>query len=221
VAVHLRVQVPHDTTVVVRQAAGSVLAARFRGTVEVETEGGSVRVEQSFGSIAVRTRSAEVEIASFQGTSLRVETTDGAVRVTDSVPSEVSVRTTSGAVEAARVQAGALAVATGEGDISLDAVEASSFDLQSQSGEIEFGTRMKGLKRGAVRTASGDVSMNVGGVTPFAVRATVPKGSLAADRLPGLERVGEDGPAILYRRGSAGAEIEIATDTGEVSFRPL
>ena len=221
VAVHFRVQVPHDTTVLVRQAAGSVLGARFRGKVDVDTEGGTVRLEQTFGSIAVRTRGAEVEIASFQGESLSVEAKDGIVRVTDSVPAALSVRTAAGTVEAARVQAGTLSVSTGEGDIELDAVEAASFDLQSESGEIRFGTRMKGLRRGAVRTASGDVSMHVGGVTPFAVRATVPKGAMETDRVPGLQRIGEEGSVVLYRRGSAGAEIEIATETGEVTFRPM
>jgi hypothetical protein len=220
-AVHFRVRVPHDSTVRIQQAAGTVLVARFRGRAEVEILGGSVRLEQTFGSIAVKSEKADVEIASFQGEALSVVSTEGAIRVNDSVPRGVQLQTVKGSVQASRVEAGNLQVETHEGDIELDAVEAQSFQVRSGSGEIRFGTRMKGLHRGAVRTASGDVSMLVGGVTPFALRTTAPEGSVATDRLPGLERVGTDGGAILYRRGRPGAEIEIATDSGEVTFRRL
>lgn len=221
VAVHFRVTVPHDGAITVRHAAGSVVAARFRGSLTVETHGGSVRLEQLFGIASVRTVSAGVEVASFQGESLAIESSDGAIRVTDSVPRSVDLRSASGPVEALRVQAGALAVATVDGEISLEEVDAASLDVRSESGAISLGTRMKGLRRGTVRTASGDVEVLVGGVTPFAVRATAPEGAVATDRLPELQRIGQEGSTLLLARGRNGAEIEVATETGTIRFDPF
>jgi hypothetical protein len=221
VAVHLRVVVPHDSAVTVRQAAGSVLAARFRGHLKVETRGGSVRLAQMFGSADVRTESADVEVASFQGESLKVETTDGEVRVIDALPRRVELRSASGPVEALRLQTAALSVATVDGEIALEEVDAASLDLRSETGAISLGTRMKGLRRGTVRTASGDVEVLVSGVTPFAVRATAPEGAVETDRLPELERIGREGLTLLLARGRNGAELEIATETGTIRFDPF
>jgi DUF4097 and DUF4098 domain-containing protein YvlB len=221
IAVHLRIVVPHDGAVTIRQAAGSVLAARFRGDLTVETRGGSVRIEQLFGSAEVRTASASVEVASFQGESLTVESTDGEVRVIDALPRSVDLRNASGPVEARRVQAASLSVSTVDGEIALEEVDAASLDLRSESGAISLGTRMKGFRRGTVRTASGDVEVLVGGVTPFAVRATAPEGAVETDRLPELERIGREGTTLLLARGRNGAEIEIATETGTIRFDPF
>lgn len=221
VAVHLRVVVPHDSAVTVRQAAGSVLAARFRGHLTVETQGGSVRVEQMFGNAAIRTESAGVEVASFQGESLTVESSDGEVRVIDALPRSVELRSASGPVEALRLQTAALSVTTVDGEIALEEVDAASLDIRSESGAISLGTRMKGLRRGTVRTASGDVEVLVGGVTPFAVRATAPEGAVETDRLPELVQIGREGSTLLLARGRNGAEIEVATETGTIRFDPF
>ncbi len=221
VAVHFRVVVPHDTAVTVRQPAGSVVAARFRGRLTVETQGGSVRLEQTFGSASIRTTSADVEVASFQGESLTVESEDGALRVIDALPRKVELRSRSGPVEALRLRTSALSVATIGGEIALAEVDAASLDVRSESGSISLGTRMRGLRSGTVRTASGDVEVLVGGVTPFAVRATAPDGAVATDGIPELERIGQDGSTLLLARGRNGAEIEVATETGSIRFGPF
>lgn len=219
-AVHVRATVPHDASVRLRLGFGSVDAARYRGSLRTEIRGGALAAAQLFGSIAVRGGSASVEIASFQGDSVEVETGDGRVFLSDVRPSRTTIRTVGGEVRANRLQTGDLVVVTAGGEVVFEETEANRFDVRTETGTVRFATRLKGLREGAVRTGSGDIELRVGGTVPFGLTAEAPAGSVTAKRVPELRPV-EGGASPRYRRGEAGAEILVATESGGVSITPL
>ncbi len=220
VAVHVRATVPHDASIRLSLGVGSVDAARFRGSLHADVRGGGFAAAQLFGSIAVRGGTASVEIASFQGDSVEVETGDGRVALSDVRPSRTTIRTVGGEVRANRLQTGDLEVVTAGGEVVIEETEARRFDVRTETGTVRFATRLKGLREGTVRTGSGNIDLRVGGTVPFGLTAEAPAGSVSAKRVPELRQV-DDGGSPRFRRGEAGAEILVATESGGVSITPL
>lgn len=111
----LRITLPGQGKVTVRNLVGDVRGGDLSGTLTVDTGSGDVELGSFSGTLVVDTGSGDVEIRRVKGETL-VDTGSGSIRVSELVGNG-TFDTGSGDIAIERVAAGRLSLDTGSGDI--------------------------------------------------------------------------------------------------------
>lgn len=234
VHVDVRIRVPADARLTVRNPLGSLVATgvqgdlRFksgsasqtlrdtRGEATLDTDSGDVRIERHDGSIAADTGSGGIEIS---GCKCRIsaDTGSGGVRVRASEGS-LDADTGSGAVVIAGFQ-GSLKLDTGSGDVRVAGLSgATDIDAETGSGDLRIQGDLSPLRHLRAETGSGDVDL----VTPVlpAMELVIDTGSggIRVDAPTTSSRTDEDGRRIVTF-GAGGGRGTVDTGSGSVTIR--
>jgi hypothetical protein len=218
-AVHLTVTVPPDARVGVQQGVGSILGRSLRGRLQLQLEAGEARIEQAFGSLEIVAERADVHVAAFQGDALELRTTSGTLALSEIRVARARLRTAAGAIRGNDVSADELFVESVGGDVQLTGFEPERADVRTGSGQVDLATRLRRTREALIRSTSGDVTLRVGELTYFDLRAETKSGSVKTLGLV-LDQVGQDGGAAHLQRGRGGADLRVWATGGSVTVRP-
>lgn len=190
VAGTIEVEVPRDSRVEVRTAAGDVALRDVRGGAAVKTASGDVSVKRAAGRVVVGVASGDVHVEAVDPIALEARSMAGEVRVRAPLLERVAIETVSGDVELAG-ELGPTAehvVSTVSGDVELAVAGGLTVGYSTVSGDLDCrhpdrregdGRRRPlvigdGAARLAVRTMSGDLEIR--GLRPAGsdIRAPAP-----------------------------------------------
>lgn len=177
----LTVTVPERATLEVTNGDGSITASGLRSGLTARTGDGSIHISDLRGGVDVRTGDGSITAVDVQGPAIRLETSDGRVRLDRVVADRLDGNTGDGSIEglAVRVADGALGTKdgrirlavtpdsdatvnlhTGDGRITLDdgmtAVGSPSDDGDARTRVVRLGTG-----RGRFEISSGDGSISL------------------------------------------------------------
>jgi DUF4097 and DUF4098 domain-containing protein YvlB len=114
-----------------------------------------------------------------------------------------------------------MAVETASGNVELEDLEPASFQVTTDSGDIDLASALTRTREGSIRTESGDVTLRVGRLTPFDLRAAAGSGSVKT-RGVALDLVEEGEEGAHFRRRSGGVALLVETGAkGKVLVREL
>jgi DUF4097 and DUF4098 domain-containing protein YvlB len=219
-AVHLHVSLPLDSVTEFRQVLGTIDVARLRGDTTLDIVEGLAEAVQLYGKLSARTGGGRIEVKTFKGEELGIDTASGEVAIIDARCDRIAVRTASGSVSVDTVTAESLEVASQSGDVALTDVEPRKLDVRSGEGEVDIATRFKRTREASI-VSGADVVLRVGEVTPFDLVASTRNGGIKTKGV-GLEQVAmaENGPA-RWRRGSGGIDVRVLAEQGSVTVRAI
>ena len=221
VAVHLTVTLPYGIRSSFRQAVGSVRCAALRGHMSVEIREGDIHIERYFGVLEARAAGGSVEVVSFQGERLNVETTSGNMQLTEIRADDAHVRSNSGAIHIAAMTAKQLLVESVSGSVKMDGAEAANLDVKTGSGDVNLATRLQRTGQVVIESASGDVTLRVGRLTYFQLEAETKSGQVKTLGVS-LDVIEENGSVVKLRRGrgGGGADVRVVAAGGSLVVRP-
>lgn len=232
----LRIEIPDQSDVAVRNGVGSVRGGTLRGSLVVDTASGDVEMAGYAGKLVVDTGSGDVDLGDIES-ELSVDTGSGSVRVdalrgsglidTGSGDVEVisfrgtnlSVDTGSGDVRVGGGEAVTVDVDTGSGDIRLDNVELESFRGDTGSGDVILRSSLERTRDIVVDTGSGEVKIFAGPAASFDLEADQGSGDIivgytdASYKTRGREIYGA-------RRGDGKTRIRVETGSGDCEIHP-
>jgi hypothetical protein len=233
----LRIEIPDESDVAVRNGVGSVRGGALRGTLVVDTASGDVEIASYFGGLSIDTGSGDVDLGDVDSKNLSVDTGSGSVRVdalrgggvidTGSGDVEVlafhgadlSIDTGSGDVRVGGGEAVTLSVDTGSGDIRIDNVELESFRGDTGSGDVILRSSLERTRDVVVDTGSGEVKIFAGPMASFDLEADQGSGEIvvgyadASFKTRGREIYGA-------RRGDGKTRIRVETGSGDCEIHP-
>lgn len=215
-AVHLTVNVPHDVDTAVRQFLGSVQSTLVRGRLDLQNVEGNIVATRTYGSLQARTGGGNVSVLTAHGEGVSVQTGAGGIELVDVKTERVALDTDSGSIETRDLRAADLSVRAGSGTVELVDVEASRLEVATGSADVDLSPRLQRIQEAAIRSVSGDVTLRIGEIAPFDLH--VESGEVKSRGLDLASAEAAGGVARL-RRGTGGAELRVATDTGEVILR--
>lgn len=232
----LRILLPADARVAVRNGAGSVRGGRLRADLGIDTGSGDVEIESFAGRLGIDTGSGDVDLGEVRA-ACTVDTGSGDVRVT-LLEGEGSVDTGSGNVEVERVvgaslgidtgsgdvrvgggQVGTLNVDTGSGDIRIEGVEVEVFRGDTGSGDVVLRSSLRSTRDVVVDTGSGSVRILGGANAGFDLEADQGSGDLVVGYTDAVyKRHGRE----IYgaRRGDGRTRIRVETGSGDCVIEP-
>jgi hypothetical protein len=218
-SVDLTVTLPYDMSTTIRQSAGSIEGRALRGRLRLVTIDGDISVERCFGVLQAETERGDVRVYSFQGDDLDVSTTEGDVELADVRAERTRLRTDAGAIRGARVTAGDMTVESASGDVKLGAVEPTTARVRTGSGKVDLASHLKSLRNAVVQTATGDVTLRVGGLAHFDLLVETKSGGVKMMGLA-LDVLEQDGNTSRLRHGQGGNELRVSALAGSVTVRP-
>jgi hypothetical protein len=220
VAVHLVITLPLETRASFTQTVGTIHCSGLRADVGLEVVEGTVLAEQLYGGLQARTASGELTVLKFRGERFDLQTSSGNMELVDVEARDSMLRSASGTISGREIRADSMTVDTATGDVSLADLETGSLKLSTEAGKVDLASELQRTREASIRSSTGDVTLRVGSLAPFMLEARTEKGSFK-NRGVQLEVIDEDERGASLRRGSGGAEVEVATVSGEVVVRPL
>ena len=232
----LRILLPADAAVVVRNGAGSVRGGRLQGDLGVDTGSGDVEIEAFRGRLNVDTGSGDVDLGEVHA-ECTVDTGSGDVRIA-ALEGDGSVDTGSGNVEVGRIVAAAfgvdtgsgdvrlgggqvatLSVDTGSGDIRVEGVEVEVFRGDTGSGDVVLRSSLETTRDVVVDTGSGSVRILGGTNASFDIEADQGSGDLVVGYTDAVYK--KHGREVYgARRGDGKTKIRVETGSGDCVIEP-
>jgi hypothetical protein len=137
-SLHVRVHIPH------------------RSSVEIVTAAGSATLDGTFAGLELSSTSGDVRVTGELDGNASAKSVSGDVRLPD-VVGDVTLRTVSGNLTAASVD-GSVSVRSVSGDVRVDSLRDGTVTVQNVSGDIELGIAPGTNLDVDARTASGQLS---------------------------------------------------------------
>ncbi len=232
----LRVELPPQGAVVVRNGVGSVKGGSLQGDLGLDTASGDVALAAFVGKLAVDTGSGDVTLGEIRA-ALTVDTGSGDVKIDnlagdgklDTGSGDVEVRqvtaqhlaadTGSGNVRLGRGVAAQLVANTGSGDIRIDGVEMETFKGDTGSGDVTIKSSLAQARDIVVETGSGSVRFLAGPNASFDLEADQGSGDLDVGYSDALYK--KKGREIYgAKRGDGRTRIRVSTGSGDCVIRP-
>ena len=211
-AVHVKITLPLGLNASLKQYVGTIRCRGLRGKIDLEIVEGEAYAEQIYGDLSARTGGGELRVWKYSGDSFDLQTGSGRIDITDVRAQQLRLTTGSGAIRGSAIHAAALVVETGSGNVELEDLEPASFEVRTGSGDVDLASPLTRTSQGSIHTDSGDVTLRVGRMTPFDLRAGAGSGSVKTQGVSlKLLEEGEDG--AHFRRRSGGPALSV--DTGE------
>jgi hypothetical protein len=220
-AVHVKVTLPLDRDASFKQYVGSIRCSGLRGALDLEIVEGEAVAEQIYGDLRARTGGGELRVWKHRGESFELQTGSGRIDVSDINAKRLRLTTGSGSIRGSEIKAAALVVKTASGNVELEELDPTLFEVSTDSGDVDLASLLTHTREGAIRTDSGDVTLRVGSLTPFDLRAAAGPEAVKTRGLS-LELVEEGADGAHFRRRSGGAALRIDTGAkGKVLVREL
>ncbi len=233
---NLRIAVPHNANLAVRNVVGNVRGGALQGTLLVDTGSGDVQLAGFAGTLDVDTGSGDVTIGSTRGET-RVDTGSGDVVVQRWVGNG-SIDTGSGDVSVAQASAGKLSIDTGSGDVTVKGgavatlladtgsgsirvlgVEVEEVNADTGSGDVVIETSLAQTRRIVADTGSGDVRVIAGPGASFDMEASQGSGDVIVGYPDAHLR--KDGRKVVGAvRGNGRTKIRCDTGSGDCEIGP-
>ena len=220
IAVHLKITLPLEARAALTQTVGTIHCSGLRADVDLEVVEGTVLAEQLYGALRARTAGGELTVLKFRGDRFELQTSSGKMELVDVEARSSILRSSSGTILGREIWSESMTVDTATGDVTLDQIESESLSLSTGSGRVDLASELQRTREASIRSSSGDVTLRVGRLAPFMLEARTESGSFK-NRGVELQVVDEDERGASMRRGEGGAEVEVATVSGEVTVRPL
>jgi len=221
VAVHLKVTLPLGQDATLKQYVGAIRCSGLRGNLSLEIVDGEAAAEQVYGNLRARTGSGELRAWKYRGDSFDLQTGAGRIELIDVDAQSLRLATDSGSIHGSGIKVAALAVETMSGDVQLQELESASFEVATGSGDVDLASLLTHTSEGSIRTDSGDVTLRVGKLAPFDLRAVAGAGVVKAQGLS-LELLEEDESGAHFRRRGGGPRLRVDTGAkGKVLVREI
>ena len=217
-AVHLVVTVPFDAKVSAQQIVGPVQVARFRGDLDVENVDGGIDATQMYGSLKAHTGAGVIDLRTFKGERLDLETVSGNIALQDVRADAGTVKTSSGEIHGEAVGGAELAFHSGAGSVDLDRADSRRLDVETVSGAVKVASTLATTKHASIRSKSGDVSLAVGTGAHFDASLKSGAGDFEVKGLPRVELVAKEGNGATYRQGAGGIELALESESGSAKL---
>jgi hypothetical protein len=234
--VNLRIGLPADSNVAVRNAVGAVRGGDLEGTLTVDTGSGDVKINSHVGQLIVDTGSGDVVLGSAKGeTSIdtgsgdvivrrlvgngSVDTGSGDVIVEQVSAGKLSIDTGSGDVTVRDGVAGSVVADTGSGGVRILAVELEELSADTGSGDVTVQTSLAKARRIIAETGSGDITIKAGPDASFDIDSDQGSGDLIVGYSDAvLRRSGKK--VVGAKRGNGRTVIQVETGSGDCSISP-
>jgi DUF4097 and DUF4098 domain-containing protein YvlB len=173
VSVDIRVNVPHDTSLVkVETMGGTVSATNLHGRLDASSGGGAIHVSDIAGPITARTSGGSIDVRKTSG-ELKLETAGGGITIR-SASGRVYAQTAGGSIDLDTAQSAVLK--TAGGCISVKQI-AGELDASTAGGSVEVGDV---AGPAVLETAGGSIRLNS---AKGLVKATTSAGGIRLSRL--------------------------------------
>lgn len=204
---------------VVDTGSGSVEIAGFSGKLLVDTGSGRVTLGRVRGETTVDTGSGGIEIAELIGNG-SLDTGSGAIRVQKVAAGKLVCDTGSGGVSVKNGAVGELLIDTGSGGVTVTDVEVQVFNADTGSGGVTLRSSLAEARDIRIDTGSGSVTIEAGENASFDIATDLGSGNFSVDypdatlrkeghRLVGAQR-GNRKPRIVVETGSGGCQLRPA-----------
>jgi hypothetical protein len=232
----LRIALPADSNVFLRNTIGSVRGGDLEGSLTVDTGSGDVQIVSYAGRLVVDTGSGDVALGSARGET-SIDTGSGDVTVRRLIGNGL-VDTGSGDVVVENVSAGRLAIDTGSGDVEVRqgtaarvtadtgsghvrivGVELEELAAETGSGDVLVRSSLARARRVVAGTGSGDIEIHAGPNASFDIESEQGSGELQVGYADAsLRRSGRK--VVGARRGDGRTVIRVETGSGDCSISP-
>lgn len=234
--VDLKISLPADSNVFVRNAVGNVRGGELEGVLTVDTGSGDVQIASYAGGLTVDTGSGDVVLGSARGeTSIDtgsgdvtvrrlignglVDTGSGDVTVENVSAGKLSVDTGSGDVEVRKGTAARVMADTGSGNVRIIEVELEELQADTGSGDVLIRSSLAKARRVVADTGSGDIEIHAGPNASFDIESDQGSGELIVGYADAsLRRSGRK--VVGARRGDGRTVIHVETGSGDCSISP-
>jgi len=220
-AVHVKITLPLGLHASLKQYVGTIRCSGLRGRLDLEIVEGEAFAEQIYGDLRARTGGGELRVWKYRGDSFDLQTGSGRIDLTDINAQQLRLTTGSGAIRGSAIHAASLVVETASGNVELEDLEPARFDVSTGSGDVDLASLLTRTSQGSIRTDSGDVTLRVGRLTPFDLRAGAGSGAVKAQGVA-LELIEEGEDGAHFRRRSGGPALRVDTGgKGKVIVREI
>ena len=232
----LKIALPVDSHVRIRNVVGSVRGGQLEGTLAVDTGSGRVEIASYDGSLSVDTGSGDVVLGSARGETVidtgsgdvtvrrlvgnaKVDTGSGDVVVEKVSAGRLYIDTGSGDVTVRDGSAGRLIAETGSGDVHVMNVELEELEADTGSGDVVVQSSLAQARRISADTGSGDVEIHGDPDASFDVQSDQGSGDLIV-RYPDaiLRKSGKK--VVGAKRGNGQTIIRVETGSGDCVISP-
>lgn len=155
---HVRIRVPHGTTLKAETGAADLRAVGRYSVLETRTGAGDVTIDEVEHDAAVKVASGDVQINRVGG-SLKVQTAAGDLKA-GPVGGDAEVKTAAGDINLDEV-GGSVTVHSASGDLRVGAVTEGKVELKSVSGDMLVGVRRGSRVWLDVKTITGDAQSDL------------------------------------------------------------
>lgn len=234
--VDLKIALPPDSNVFVRNAVGGVRGGDLEGTLTVDTGSGDVQIASYAGGLVVDTGSGDVVLGSARGeTSIDtgsgdvtvrrlignglVDTGSGDVTVENISAGKLSIDTGSGDVEVRKGTAARVMADTGSGNVRIVEVELEELQADTGSGDVLVRSSLAKARRVVADTGSGNIEIHAGPNASFDIESEQGSGELVVGYADAsLRRAGRK--VVGARRGDGRTVIRVETGSGDCVISP-
>lgn len=218
-AVHLTVTLPYDRSATIQQSVGSIRGRALRGRLRLAVVDGEVAVERCFGALRAEVERGTLRVVAFQGQRLDLSTVRGDIELADVRAESTRLSTDAGTIRGQRVTAEELAIDSASGEVALGAVEPAVVEVETGSGTVDLASHLERMRRGVIRSASGDVTLRVGELAHFDLLAETKSGAVKMLGMS-LEAFEPNDGTARWRQGQGGAELRVSAPHGSLTVRP-
>jgi DUF4097 and DUF4098 domain-containing protein YvlB len=220
-AVHVKIMLPLDRDTSLKQYVGTIRCNGLRGEINLEIVEGEAAAEQIYGNLRARTGGGELRVWKYRGESFDLQTGSGRIDITDINAERLRLTTGSGSIRGNEINAAAMVVKTASGNVELEELEPTLFEVSTGSGDVDLASLLTRTREGAIHTDSGDVTLRVGSMTPFDLRAAAGAEAVKT-RGVSLKLVEEGEDGAHFRRRSGGPALSVNTGgKGKVLVREI
>lgn len=232
----LKIALPANSHVKVRNVVGAVRGGQLEGTLTVDTGSGRVEIASYDGNLTVDTGSGDVVVGSARGeTSIdtgsgdvvvrrlvgngKVDTGSGDVVVEKVSAGRLSLDTGSGDVTVRDGSASRVIADTGSGDVRVVRVELEELEADTGSGDVVVESSLAQARRISADTGSGDVEIHAGPNASFDVESDQGSGDLIVRYSDAnLRKSGKK--VVGAKRGNGQTVIRVETGSGDCVISP-
>ncbi|MBN2493305.1 MAG: DUF4097 family beta strand repeat protein [Deltaproteobacteria bacterium] len=193
----LRVQVPKGASVRVSTLSGDIAVEGLEGRCELKSVSGEVKIASCSGPVKAKSVSGDVTLRALRG-GLEASSVSGDVRGEDIRADSLETKSVSGGVELAGVHAGRVR-------------------LKSHSGDVHYRGELGADGGLEAKSFSGDIAIELPSGAGFELSAQSRSGSVLVGFPLQAEERSEH--RARGRAGAGGAELELATFSGDISVR--
>jgi DUF4097 and DUF4098 domain-containing protein YvlB len=217
-SVDLVVTVPMDVRTSIRQIVGSIEGATSRGEMHLEVIEGRILAHQLYGKLHARSGGGQVEVTSFHGEELGLQTDSGNLALAEIDTDRARLTTGSGRIEISGITVDDLQVESASGKVEMRRLVPGALTVSTGTGEIDLAPDFKNMSEALIESAEGDVTLRVSEISSFYLQARTKSGGVRARGLKLTPQQPEQG-AVGFRCGTGGPQVRVNADGGEVTVR--